>query len=263
MRRTPIDPATLPLPAAVRPYIADSGLFDSSSSPEARVYYSAKNGGYFIKTAAAGTLRHEARLTAYFHDKKLAAPVLHYGTDDNGHDWLVTARIPGEDCTAPRYLREPERLAVLLAHRLRALHELNFMGCPDRGRLGDYLATAQRNHDVGHWDTSFYTEIYGDTTVDAIYAIVRDHGTALQANALIHGDYCLPNVILDDWRFSGFVDLDCAGVSDRHVDVYWALWTLRFNLHTDAYRGLFVDAYGRDLIDEDRLRTVAAIEVFG
>lgn len=58
-----------------------------------------------------------------------------------------------------------------------------------------------------------------------------------------------PNVILDDWRFSGFVDLDCAGVGDRHVDVYWALWTLWFNLHTDAYGDRLLDAYGRDLID--------------
>ena len=72
-----------------------------------------------------------------------------------------------------------------------------------------------------------------------------------------------PNVILDDWRFSGFVDLDCAGVGDRHVDVYWALWTLWFNLHTDAYGDRLLDAYGRDLIDMETLRLVAACEVFG
>ncbi|MFQ9414901.1 MAG: phosphotransferase [Bifidobacterium pseudocatenulatum] len=51
---------------------------------------------------------------------------------------------------------------------------------------------------------------------------------------------------------SGFVDLDCAGVGDRHVDVYWALWTLWFNLHTDAYGDRLLDAYGRDLIDMRR-----------
>lgn len=264
MQRTAIDPRTVAFPADIRPYIdGDHGLFDSSSSPQARVYYSAKDRGYFIKTAAAGTLRHEARLTEYFHGKGLAAPMLYYGTDASGHDWLVTARLPGEDCIAPRYLREPERLAVIVARQLRMLHDLNFADCPDQNRLSDYLATAERNHAAGHWDTSFYTELYGEASVDEIYAIVRNCGPLLRADTLIHGDYCLPNVILDDWRFSGFVDLDGAGVSDRHVDVYWALWTLRFNLHTDAYRGLFLDAYGRDLVDEDLLRTVAAIEVFG
>ncbi|MBW3079795.1 aminoglycoside 3'-phosphotransferase [Bifidobacterium simiiventris] len=264
MQRTAISPRTVAFPAALRQYVDDDhGLFDSSSSPQARVYYSAKDHGYFIKTAPAGSLRREAQFTTYFHSKGLAAPVLHYGIDESARDWLVTARIPGEDCVSRRYLHEPARLTVLLAHRLRALHKLDSADCPDQNRLSDYLATAERNHAAGHWDTSFYTELYGGATVDEIYAIVRDRKSLLRADTLIHGDYCLPNVILDDWRFSGFVDLDCAGVSDRHVDVYWALWTLRFNLHTDAYRGLFLDAYGRDLVDEDLLRTIAAIEVFG
>jgi kanamycin kinase len=40
-------------------------------------------------------------------------------------------------------------------------------------------------------------------------------------------------------------------------------WILGFNLHTDAYRGRFFDAYGRDRVDEDLIRVVAAAEVFG
>jgi kanamycin kinase len=34
-------------------------------------------------------------------------------------------------------------------------------------------------------------------------------------------------------------------------------------LHTDAYRDRFFDAYGRDRVDEDKLRIIAAAEVFG
>ena len=105
--------------------------------------------------------------------------------------------------------------------------------------------------------------VYGNVDTESIYRLVRQHGDELRHDTLLHGDYCLPNVILDDWRFSGFVDLDCAGVGDRHVDVYWALWTLWFNLHTDAYGDRLLDAYGRDLIDMETLRLVAACEVFG
>jgi kanamycin kinase len=79
----------------------------------------------------------------------------------------------------------------------------------------------------------------------------------------LHGDYCLPNIILDDWQFSGFIDLDNSGVGDRHVDLFWATWTLFFNLKTDKYRERFIDAYGREKVDEDMLRAIAAIEVFG
>ena len=83
------------------------------------------------------------------------------------------------------------------------------------------------------------------------------------AEVLLHGDYCLPNIMLDNWRFSGFIDVGNGGVGDRHVDLFWGAWTLNFNLGTDKYRERFFDAYGRDKLEPDKLRTIAAFEVFG
>ena len=79
---------------------------------------------------------------------------------------------------------------------------------------------------------------------------------------MIHGDYCLPNLLLEDWRFSGFIDLGNAGIGDRHMDLFWGAWSLRFNLKTDAWCRRFLDAYGRDQIDPELLRSIAAFEVF-
>ena len=69
--------------------------------------------------------------------------------------------------------------------------------------------------------------------------------------------------MLDNWNFSGFIDLGNGGVGERHVDLFWGAWTLNFNLGTDEYRARFLDAYGRDKIDEEKLRVIAAAEVFG
>ena len=69
--------------------------------------------------------------------------------------------------------------------------------------------------------------------------------------------------MLDNWRFRGFIDLGTGGIGDRHVDLFWGIWSLGFNLKTDAYRGRFLDAYGRDAVEEEMLRLIAAIEVFG
>lgn len=87
--------------------------------------------------------------------------------------------------------------------------------------------------------------------------------SALQSKVLLHGDYCLPNIILKDWKLSGFIDVGDGGVGDRHIDLFWGIWTLWFNLKTDKYRERFIDAYGRDKVDKSLLKVVAAAEVFG
>ena len=59
------------------------------------------------------------------------------------------------------------------------------------------------------------------------------------------------------------IDVISAGIGDRHFDLYWATWSLQFNLKTDRYRRRFLDAYGADLVSDEMLRTIAAVEVFG
>ena len=79
----------------------------------------------------------------------------------------------------------------------------------------------------------------------------------------MHGDYCLPNIILNNWKFSGFIDLGRGGIGDRHIDVLWGIWTLKYNLGTAQFSDRFIDAYGRDMVDKDKLRCIAAMEMFG
>ena len=93
--------------------------------------------------------------------------------------------------------------------------------------------------------------------------MLQDGKGSLKNDTLIHGDYCLPNFLMKDWRFSGFIDLGNGGVGDRHIDLFWGAWTLNFNLGTDRYRSIFFDAYGRDRVEEDIIRVISAAEIFG
>ena len=242
--------------------IGNAPILDSSCSPEARVYFIDRDGGFYIKRAAAETLRREAEMTAYFHTKGLSAEVLDYRTEA-GFDWLVTARVAGEDCTHADYLADPKRLCDLLAARLRALHETDFAGCPIQDRMRDYLALADENYRAGRYDLSLFGDRSPYATADDAYAALQAHRDGFGRDVLLHGDYCLPNILLDNWRFSGFIDLGNGGVGDRHVDLFWGAWTLWYNLSTDRYRDRFFDTYGRDVINSDLLDAVAAAEIFG
>ncbi len=43
---------------------------------------------------------------------------------------------------------------------------------------------------------------------------------------ITHGDYCVPNIVFDRGRLSGFVDLGDLGVADRWHDLAVATWNL-------------------------------------
>ena len=200
-------------------------------------------------------------MTAYFHSKGLGTEVLDYRSEDA--DWLLTARMAGEDCTHGRYLEDPRRLCDTIATQLRALHEIDFSDCPVTDRMTSYVALAEENYRTGNYDRSQFPDSFGYRSPEEAWAVLQAGKAAFCNEVLLHGDYCLPNIMLDHWRFTGFIDLGNGGVGDRHVDLFWGAWTLWFNLRTNEYRNRFLDAYGRDLVDEEKLKLVAAAEVFG
>lgn len=262
MKRTLLTVIPEHFPEDVRSFIGKSPIFDSSCSKEARVYFIDKDSGYYLKSSAIGSLEREALMADYFHKKGLSSEVLRYESKE-GADWLLTASVTGEDLTHQMHLDDPKRLSALLGERLRLLHETDFSDCPVRNRVKEYLSIVEENYRTGNYDKTAFPDSFGYKSADEAYRVVSCGKHLLKNDTLIHGDYCLPNIMLDNWSFSGFIDLGNAGVGDRHIDLFWGAWTLWFNLRTNDYRERFFDAYGRDKIDNNILKTVAACEVFG
>jgi kanamycin kinase len=248
-------------PAELRSLLFDAALYDSSCSEDARVIFIDKDNGYFLKSAQKNALEREAAMMRYFYKKGLTANVLAYISDER--DWLLTDRIPGDDGITAKYLEQPKRLCDIFAKQLALLHAEDFTNCPILNHTERYLAAAEHNKLNGTYDKSQFPDSWGYASEREAWEIVKTKKHLLKTDTLLHGDYCLPNIILDDWKFSGFIDLDHGGAGDRHVDLFWATWTLVWNLKTHKYRDRFFDVYGRDKIDEDMLRVVAAVEVFG
>lgn len=248
-------------PDEFRSFLIDSQVFDSSCSPEARVIFIDKDCGYYLKSAEKGTLKKEAEMTKFFCSKGLGTEVIEYLSLDK--DWLLTEKVSGEDCTYRRYLDDPQRLCDTIATFLRALHEIDFTGCPIANRTEEYIKTAKTNYKNGIYDASLFPDNWGYKSADEAWDVLCHGAGLLKNDTLIHGDYCLPNIMLDDWKFSKFIDLGNGGVGDRHIDIFWGAWTLNFNLKTEKYTDRFLDAYGRDKINHDILRVIAAAEVFG
>ena len=68
-------------------------------------------------------------------------------------------------------------------------------------------------------------------------------GVKKLGNVLVHGDYCLPNVLVLGGMLSGLVDVGGAGLGSPEVDLAAGVWTLQYNFGKGVARD-FLDAYG-------------------
>lgn len=254
-KRVQISPETFP--GALRYLLDGAALYDSSCSSNASVYYA--DSGYYIKVDAPHELEREYTLCRLFFQQSLGIEPIAYLTEDR--DYLVTRAAAGQDFT--HLCSQPEALCALLASSLRLLHSRPINGFPLSIRQARYLDSARGNIHGGYYDPSAGMPRYPVDSKEQAWDIMQEKGHLLKADTLIHGDACLPNFMAHRGHFTAFIDLAMAGIGDKHIDLYWALWSLQYNLKTDRYADLFLDLYGRDCFSEEVLRTVAAFEVFG
>ncbi len=193
--------------------------------------------GAFLKIAPLGTLKRAAVLQEYFHKMNFGAKLLAFDQAD-GKDYLLVEEMPGK--SGLEFRDQPEWLADRLGEGIRRLHELDASDCPIENVNEQAIALYEK--ETGH-------AYPGDTSI-------------LKKDALVHGDCCLPNVFFSEKGLCGLIDLGEGGLGDRHFDLYWAMWSLGYNLKTDAYAGRFLDAYGRDWVDEARLECCARLSRF-
>ena len=78
-----------------------------------------------------------------------------------------------------------------------------------------------------------------------------------------HGDFCLPNILIDRerHRVSGFIDLEYAGMADRYRDLERACWSLGYNFDQQWIPDL-LKAYCMKEVKQDKMNFYAKLEDF-
>lgn len=165
-----------------------------------------------------------------------------------GHDqevsWLVTRAMRGHDASWEGFRSGPEALVVHLARGLRRFHEIPVAACPFDFTLDAALALARQRLANGQIDPErdFHREHAHLGAAGAVETLERTRPTS-EDLVVCHGDYCLPNVLLEGGRVTGYLDLGELGVADRWWDLSVASWSVTWNLGP-GLEDLFLDAYG-------------------
>lgn len=191
---------------------------------------------------------------------KLPVPDVLCRESADGKEYVIMSRLNGEMACADRYLDDVPTLAKGLAQGLTML-----WNAPVTENLKDFSLDSELRDAESRLDTIDWSEKSDE--LKAEFSTARDLFEWLKANkpaedrVLSHGDYCLPNLFLDNGCVSGFLDLGHCGIADRYRDISLGLKSLKNNLGgvfggpvREGYDpGLLFDALGI-APDEEKLR---------
>ena len=137
--------------------------------------------------------------------------------------YLLMSRIPGNYLCAGFILDDQERLADLVSKGLQQMWSVDITGCPtDRSLDAKFLEieTGIRNGSIT-MDQARQEETYGPSGFKSpaeLFDWLVKHRPQEEL-VLSHGDFCLPNILCNMHGLTGFIDLGCAGVADKWVDI--------------------------------------------
>ena len=177
------------------------------------------------KTAELSDNEHEMLL---WMEGKLPAPRVIAFDRENGSNYLLMTKQNGKmacDCSLSE-----EEVSRILAKGLKMLWQTDISSCPNHRTILSQLDEAKKKLTDGSLEGSFpnHKEFSDfETLWSYLFKIAPQDDFVFS-----HGDYCLPNVFLDENGVCGFLDLGRAGISDRYEDIYMCLWSMRYNFVT-------------------------------
>lgn len=136
-----------------------------------------------------------------------------------GHEFLLVSGVPGEPVDVCLSRLGPATLIERMLAAAGALKATPTTGCPFRAGASDLLAEAEENVRRGLVQREQLGRAYRDREPGELLAEARELNPPQGEASLTHGDFCLPNVILDSNGGIGFVDLGSAGLGDRWRDL--------------------------------------------
>lgn len=200
----------------------------------------------YLKLAEVGlmpSLEDEVRRMRWAADYLPVPRLLQHGS--NGRvSWILTRSMPGRPGTDLAWADDPPGLVRILARGLRTFHAAPVERCPFDFRLDAALALVHRRleHDRIQPDGDFHPEFSHYSAAEAVHELEKTRPSTEEV-VVCHGDYCLPNILLDGDEPTGFVDLGELGVADRWWDLAVATWSVTWNLGP-GYEDLFLSEYG-------------------
>ena len=187
----------------------------------------------------------------WLEGKVFGPQVLEY-EEKHGNGYLLMSRMSGEMSCSTYYLEHPSILLEALVSGLKMLWEVDIRECPRVRDLDAVLKEARHQVENNLVDLdNVEPTTFGEGGFESPKHLLEwlENNRPPFEPVFSHGDYCLPNVFLENGRINGFIDLDKAGVCDKWNDIALCYRSLKDNF-AGLYGGKVYEDFNPDMFFE-------------
>ena len=209
-----------------------------------------------------GELYDEYIVNNLFFKYNLAPEVIEYFSSNK--DYLINRFIEG-NC-AINLINDVEEMAVILGKSLRLFHDMkwdkdnfDFMESEVIIDNPDKFLNISMEHNFGNNDMKEYLK---ENNFNRMKEYILENGYLYKNDdVIVHGEFNPKNIFLKDKKLFNLMGFSDTHYGDRHLDIFYAKYALHYYYNVlydtkliDRIDQLFLDSYGRDAIDYERLR---------
>jgi aminoglycoside phosphotransferase len=178
---------------------------------------------------------------------RLPVPEVLYWSEHGTRQYLLMTAIPGLPAYDDSLSSQLPMLIRLYADGLRQIHDVPVEGCPFDMRQDVRIAQAGHNLQAGLVTGEDFDPQRQGRAPQSLFRELMATRPSDEDPVFTHGDYCIPNVIInpEPLSVSGFIDWGRAGVADRYMDLALAARSIDYNFGSE-WIPLFFEAYGID-----------------
>lgn len=217
-------------------------------------------GPLYLKTAPVARdlgIDHEAARLRWLRSAGIPSPRVHASGIADGIEYMVMDAAEGLPASDAYWSDAATAVATALGTTLARLHRVDIASCPFDRRTRVQLDDAQRNVALGLVDEDDFDHARKGRTAGDLLQELLAFPRTVDDLVVGHGDFCLPNVILQRdtagaLQCTGLIDCGRLGVADRHQDLALAIRSITFNFGAEHVTA-FLDAYGHSPVDATRI----------
>ena len=207
----------------------------------------------FLKIEARPSTLEQEVSRLHWLEQKLCVPHVIELASDETHDFLLLTALPGRDATEDLPGLSFRNRVELVAIGLRQIHGIAIASCPFDRSLDAELRLARLRVDQGLVREEDLEEHQRGRSIRAILDSLEEQRPSNETAVFTHGDYSLPNIMVDQGRASGFLDWRDCGVGDPYRDLPIVAKSIAKNWG-EEWVDLFYECFGlQDGVDQERM----------